>query len=123
MANHPAAARKKRTRSKKDQPPVLKFEIIHENSNQEAGLWSKLRRNLGPLVAAARNALGEIYSSVAQVALEQKEEFEDRHAERKARQRIASRAARRAISAPKTHLVEAAARFKYRSASTSKYSG
>ncbi|MFZ0496330.1 MAG: hypothetical protein WBD65_11205 [Methylocella sp.] len=123
MANHPAAARKKRTRSKNDQPPDLKFEIIYENSNLEADLWSKLRRNLGPLIAAASNALGEIYSSVAQVALERKEECEDRRAERKARQRIASRAARRGISAPETHLVEAAARFKYRLTSTSKYSG
>jgi hypothetical protein len=122
MANNPAAAQRKRTRSKEDQTAVRSFEIIYEDSEQEAMLGAKLRRNLGPLVAAGRHVLGELYNSVAQAVLERTEDFEDRHAERKARQRAASRAVRRAISVPETRPVESSERLKSRSASPSKYS-
>jgi hypothetical protein len=123
MANHSKAAQKRRTPSKQAAGPVLKFEIIHENSNLGARAWTKVRRNLEPFVEVGRNALGDIYASAAQAVLERMEEFEDRRAERQARQRIAARAAgKRAISAPKTHPTEAGARPKNRSASPSKSS-
>jgi hypothetical protein len=103
MANHSKAAQKRRTPSKQAAGPVLKFEIIHENSNLGARAWTKVRRNLEPFVEVGRNALGDIFASAAQAVLERMEEFEDRRAERQARQRIAARAAgKRAISAPKT---------------------
>jgi hypothetical protein len=120
MVNRSAIAHTKGTRSKTEQPPVWKFEIIHETSELGPSLWSELGQNLGPFFEAGRNALGNIYASVAQLLLERKEEFEDWRAERKVRQTIAVRSARNTHSAAETHLVEVGAGFNDRPASTSK---
>jgi hypothetical protein len=123
MANRSAATQKKRrTRSKGAPLSILKFEIIQEPSGTKANSWLKLRQHFGLLLETGRNALGKIYTSIAQVVLERKETLEDRHAERKARRRLAVLAARRASSGPRTQLVEARARSRNRSASTSKTS-
>lgn len=88
-----------RIRSKKARPPVWKFEIVDDGYDPDASLWSELGRNLGPLVEAAGNALGDLYVSIAKVAFEWKERLEDQRAEAKARQRVAVRPAKPATPA------------------------
>lgn len=106
MVNRPAIAQTKRPRPKAERPPVWKFEIIYEDSNQNESFWSRLRRNLAPLLEATREALDATYAAGARRVLERKEELEDRRAERKVRRRVAVRSATSANSAPEIHLVE-----------------
>jgi hypothetical protein len=94
VTNLSAAAPIKRTRSKKSPSPVWKLEIVDDDYDPDAGLWSELSGTLGPLVEAAGNALGDLYVSIAKVAFEWRERLEDRHAEQKARQRAAVRPAK-----------------------------
>jgi hypothetical protein len=94
-------------KSKKQAASAPKFEIVDEEPNSVAQSWSSFRQLLDPLLETSRNVLGDVYSSLAQVVLEQKEELEDRRAERKAAQRRVARKLRpkRASSSP--HLLEA----------------
>jgi hypothetical protein len=121
MANKSAIAQTKRTHPRTEQPPVWKFEIIHEDPDLEASLWTKLRENLAPFLDAAHNALGAIYAAGAKRVLERKEAFEDLRAERKARQRgNAVRSAKPAISAREIRLSEVGTGLKNGLASSSK---
>jgi hypothetical protein len=55
--------------------------------------WPKVRDQVGPVLQAGGEKLGDLYASVAQVVARRKEAFEDRLAERKAhRQRSANAA-------------------------------
>jgi hypothetical protein len=119
MVNESATAQSKRRRTKAQQPLIWKFEIIHENSDLTVSPWPNLRRNLRSLVEAGRNVVGDIYVSIARVVLERKEEFEDRRAERKARQRIAAPSPTSANSA-EIHLVKVGSGIKNGLASNSK---
>jgi hypothetical protein len=49
--------------------------------------WPKLRESLGPLIGAAGDKLGDVYSAVAQAIGDQKEAMEDSRAERRHRGR------------------------------------
>lgn len=121
MVNRPAIAQTKRARPKAAQPPVWKFEIIFEDSNPHESFWSRLRRNLAPLLEAAREALDATYAAGARRVLERKEELEDRRAERKARRRVAVRSAKPANSVPEIRLVGAGVGLKNGVASRSKF--
>lgn len=118
MTNPSTIAQTKRTRSKADQPPVWRFEIIDESSG--ATPWSELGQSLSPFVEAARDALGDLYVSIAKVVLEWKEDFEDQRAERKARRLIAG-PARVADRAPQKHRSELGASLRNRVTSISKF--
>jgi hypothetical protein len=121
MANNSAIAQKKGRRPKTEQQPAWKFEIIYEESDPEENLRSNLRRNLAPFLEAAHDALGAIYAAGAKRVLERKEEFEDRRAERKARQRgNAVRPAKLAIPASEIRLSEVGTGLKNGLASSSK---
>jgi hypothetical protein len=121
MANNSSIAQKKGKRPKTEQPPVWKFEIIYEDSAPEASIWSNLRRNLAPFLEAAHDALGAIYAAGAKGVLERKEAFEDRRAERKARQRgNAVRAAKPAITTSEIRLSEVGTGLKNGLASSAK---
>jgi len=121
MANKSAIAQTKGTRPKPEQSPVWKFEIIYEDSDLEASLWTKLRQNLAPFLEAAHNAIGAIYVAGAKEVLERKEAFEDRRAERKARQRgNAVRSAKPAVSTREIRLSEVGTGSKNGLASSSK---
>jgi len=93
----------RKVRAKKAEPAAPKFEIVDEESNPVADSWSRFRQLLAPLLEASRNVLGDVYSSLAQAALERKEELEDQRAERKAEQRRSARklAPRRTDSSPR----------------------
>ncbi len=93
----------KKVRPKKAEPSAPKFEIVDEGSNPVADSWSHFRQLLAPLLEASRNVLEDVYSSLAQAALERKEEFEDQRAERKAKQRRAARklAPRKTTASPR----------------------
>lgn len=47
--------------------------------------WPEVREKIAPVAQVVGEKLGDIYASVAQVVTEQKEAFDDRLAERRAR--------------------------------------
>lgn len=97
MANQTAPGQKRNPDVERERPRALKFDTVLKKSSPAAAPWTKLRRDLGRVLDAGRNVVGDLYASAAKVVFERVEEFEDRHAERKDRQRIAARAARRKI--------------------------
>jgi len=89
--------KKSKTTGNKITMPAVRFEIIQEETSTSLGeAWTKLRRQLAPWVEAGRIALGDAYSSLAQVVLEKKEDFEDQQAEQKALKRQSTRQAQKA---------------------------
>jgi len=97
----------RKARAKKAGPSAPKFEIVEEEPNPVAESWSSFRQLLAPLLETSRNVLGDVYSSIAQAVLEQKEELEDRRAERKAEQWRVSRKLSPRRKAATPHLLEA----------------
>jgi hypothetical protein len=97
----------RKARAKKAEPSAPKFEIVEELPNPVAESWASFRQLLDPLLEASRNVLGDVYSSIAQAVLEQKEELEDRRAERKAEQRRVSRKLSPRRKAARPRLLEA----------------
>ena len=91
----------------KPEPSTPQFEIVEEEPNPLTESWSTFRQLLNPLLEASRSMVEYVYSSIAQTVLEQKEEMEDRRAERKAERRRAARklGSRRTPSSP--HFLEA----------------
>ena len=78
---------------------VARFEIVREEAVTSLGeTWANLRRQLPPLVEAGRIALGDAYSSFAQVVLEKKEDLEDQRAEQKVLKRNAARRTQKAAA-------------------------
>jgi hypothetical protein len=102
-----SSSKQKKGNAKLEKVSTPRFEIVEEELSPVMESWSSLRKLLDPLLEASRNVLGDIYSSIAQAVLEQKEELEDRRAERKAEQRRVARklTPRRTTSPP--HLLEA----------------
>lgn len=97
MATKPR--KKGKDTSAKKSVPVARFEIIREEESTPLGeSWAKLRRQFAPLVEAGRIALGDAYSTVAQVVLEKKEDLEDQRAEQNALKRRVARQAKRVAS-------------------------
>jgi hypothetical protein len=100
MQKKPAALREKPSAH-------LTFNVDHEPPDLDPGFWSTLSNKFEPLVNLGRDALGDVYSSIAQVVMERKEQIEDRRAELKARQNAAARAARRTNSDADAKRIEA----------------
>src|ERR1700691_2369041 len=106
MANHTQTVRTKKGRSKSEQWPVWKFEIVPENSDPAESLWSILSRTLRPFIDAAHDALDDIYATTAKAVLQRKEAFEELRAEQKARQRTAARDVKGTNSADERRLTK-----------------
>jgi hypothetical protein len=82
---------KKRPRKEEPKPPIVGSEIIGHLGEQIDQRWPNLRRQVGSLLRVSREKLDDLYSSVARTISEQKEDFQDRLAEKKALSRAATR--------------------------------
>lgn len=102
----PQSVKIKKGRSKSEQWPVWKFEIVDETSDPGESVWSRLNRTLRPLIEAAYDVLGDMYATTAKAVLQRKEAFEDHRAEQKERQRIADRDAKGPNAVDEIHLAE-----------------
>lgn len=95
----PQSHKKRKEARPEKSAPVARFEIVRDEAATSLGeTWANLRRQLAPLLEAGRIALGDAYSSVAQVVLEKKEDLEDQRAEQKALKRNAARRTQKAAA-------------------------
>lgn len=77
-------SRKKRP-SKEAEDLLWKSEDFQKLAQPVVENWPKVRDKVGPWVQVAGEKLGDLYASVATVVTAQKEAFDDRLAERRAR--------------------------------------
>jgi hypothetical protein len=78
-------ARRRSARSKEREDLLWTSETFAGLVRPLSKRWPKVRDQVGPVLQAGGEKLGDLYASVAQVVATQKEAFEDRLAERKAR--------------------------------------
>src|SRR5580658_5248513 len=84
--------RKKSTRKKKANAPILDAGIVVRVRRQMDEHWPNLGRQLASLIRVSREKFEDFYSAAAQAISEHKEAFEDRRAENKAHAQAATAA-------------------------------
>lgn len=103
-------ARRKSARSKEREDLLWTSETFAGLVRPLSKQWPKVRDQVGPVLQAGGEKLGDLYASVAQVVARQKEAFEDRLAERKARRQKSASAASDSTHADKPAGAENATR-------------
>jgi hypothetical protein len=85
-SRHPK--KKKSVHQKQSGAPATVSELVTGLRHQMDSRWPNLGRRLASVIRVSREKLDDIYCSAAQFVTEHKEAFDDRRAEKKARDRM-----------------------------------